>query len=110
LSLESPDRKIVIDTKYYSKTLQSHYDKRSIHSGHMYQLFAYLRNMQIKEHRGRTIEGMLLYPTVGTSLNLRYRVQGHRVRIATVDLNADWKQIHNQLLGLVAAVAWESNE
>ena len=101
VSLASSERKLVIDTKYYSQTLQKHYDKQSIHSGNMYQLFSYVKNLQVQEHRGRTIEGILVYPTVGTSLDLRYRVQGHAIRIATVDLNADWKQIHERLLELV---------
>jgi 5-methylcytosine-specific restriction enzyme subunit McrC len=102
VSLASSERKLVIDTKYYSQTLQKHYDKQSIHSGHMYQLFSYVKNLQVKEQHGRTIEGMLLYPTVGTTLNLRYSIQAHSIRIATVDLNADWKQIHERLLTLLA--------
>jgi len=54
------------------------------------------------ENEGRIVEGMLLYPTVGTSLDLKYRLQGHSIRIATVDLNSDWKSIHNRLLELIA--------
>lgn len=102
VSLDSPTRKIVIDTKYYVNCLQSYYDQSSIHSGNLYQLFAYLKNLQIDD--ARPIEGVLLYPTVGKSLSLRYRIQGHTLRIMTVDLNADWQEIRKRLLGLLEPV------
>lgn len=100
ISLESPHRKIVIDTKYYVSTLQSHYESETVHSGNLYQLFTYLKNLQIGEHR--QVEGILLYPTVGKSLNLQYRIQGHSIRVVTVDLDADWRTIHERLLGLIS--------
>jgi 5-methylcytosine-specific restriction enzyme subunit McrC len=104
ISLASSSRRIVIDTKYYRETLSGYYDKKSIHSGNMYQLFSYVKNLQIMEDEGRMVEGMLLYPTVGTSLDLKYRLQGHSIRIATVDLNSDWKTIHDRLLDLLVTV------
>lgn len=100
VTLASKARRIVIDTKYYRETLQSRYDRRTIHSTNMYQLFSYVKNLQLTENRGRTVEGMLLYPTVGTTLNLNYRLQGHRIRIATIDLNDNWQVIHERLLDL----------
>jgi 5-methylcytosine-specific restriction enzyme subunit McrC len=102
VSLDSPTRKIVIDTKYYAKCLQSYFDSETIHSGNLYQLFAYLKNLQIGD--SRQIEGVLLYPTVSKSLSLRYRIQGHTMRIATVDLNAEWQTIRQRLLGLLTPV------
>lgn len=99
VSLDSPTRKVVIDTKYYAECLQSYFDTNKIHSGNLYQLFAYLKNLQIGD--GRSIEGILLYPTVGKSLSLRYRVQGHTMRIETVDLNESWQVIRERLLGLL---------
>ena len=102
VSLESAERKIVIDTKYYASTLQSYYDSETIHSSNLYQLFTYLKNLQIDEDR--QLEGILLYPTVGTSLDLRYRIHGHAMRVVTVDLDTDWRAIRDRLLGLLAAV------
>jgi len=99
VSLDSSSRKVVIDTKYYVSCLQSYYDSTTIHSGNLYQLFAYLKNLQIGDHR--PIEGVLLYPTVGKSLSLRYRIQGQTMRIVTVDLNAEWQEIRQRLLDLL---------
>ena len=103
VSLESNDRHIVIDTKYYSQTLQTYYGFDSIHSGNLYQLFAYLKNLQFTEPRSRTLEGMLLYPCVGKTLDLEYAIQGHRMRVATVDLNSHWSDIGKRLLELLEA-------
>ena len=99
VSLDSAWRKIVIDTKYYANCLQSYYDSTTIRSESLYQLFAYLNNLQIGDDR--QIEGVLLYPTVGRSLSLRYRIQGYAIRIVTVDLNSEWQEIRQHLLGLV---------
>lgn len=102
VSLDAPTRKIVIDTKYYAKCLQSYFDSKTIHSGNLYQLFAYLKNLQIGDTR--QIEGVLLYPTVGKSLALQYRIQGHTMRIVTIDLNTKWQEIRQRLLELLAPV------
>lgn len=101
VSLTSDERYIVLDTKYYVNTLQTYYTSQTIHSGNLYQLFAYLKNLTIMQANGREVEGVLLYPTVSKSLDLEYRVQGHRVRVATLDLNTEWKQIRERLLGLL---------
>ena len=47
ICLTSQDRKIILDCKYYKDTLQRHWDKSTIHSTHLYQLFAYLRNKEV---------------------------------------------------------------
>lgn len=98
VSLESPSRKIVIDTKYYGSTLQARFGKETVHSGNLYQLYAYLRNLRLTESPERSVEGVLLYPTVGTSLDLAYVIQGQRLRVATVDLAAEWPSVHETLL------------
>lgn len=101
VSLRADTRHIVIDTKYYANTLQSHWGSETVHSGNLYQLFAYLQNMRIKVGNSQTVEGMLLYPTVSRTLDLEYVIQGHRIRIATIDLNTHWWQIKQRLLGFL---------
>jgi 5-methylcytosine-specific restriction enzyme subunit McrC len=101
VSLRKLDRTVIIDTKYYKETLQQHYDRRTVHSGHIYQLFAYLKNL---EHRGGAdgcAEGILLYPVVTDEFNLTYDLHGHKMKICTVNLMQDWKQIDRRLRSLV---------
>ncbi|MCW5968717.1 MAG: hypothetical protein KIT57_09395 [Blastocatellales bacterium] len=44
---------------------------------------------------------MLIYPTVNESLNLNFSLHGHPVRIRTVNLNQDWRQIKRDLLNII---------
>ncbi|MDQ4141959.1 MAG: hypothetical protein M3142_15740, partial [Bacteroidota bacterium] len=97
ISLQSTERKIIIDTKFYKKALLSHYQKEILHSKHLYQLFAYLQNSSLT-HSGQTLEGILLYPVVNKELNLEYKLCGNRVRICTLNLNQPWINIKKDLL------------
>lgn len=101
ISLRRHGEKLVIDTKFYREALTEHFGRQRIREEHLYQLFAYLRNSAATPNAPPLIEGMLLYPTVGGHLDLEYRVHGHRVRIATIDLDQDWRLIHQRLLRLV---------
>jgi len=44
---------------------------------------------------------MLLYPTTTADVDEAMKVQGHRIRVATVNLAARWEDIHARLLALV---------
>lgn len=102
--LESPGRRIIIDTKYYANSLQKSFHAReSYHSGNLYQLFSYLKNVAGTDERFTGCEGMLLYPKVGEALLESYSVQGHPITIATIDLAQPWRRISDDLLQLVAA-------
>jgi 5-methylcytosine-specific restriction enzyme subunit McrC len=85
--LISPERRIVIDAKYYRETLTQYRSKRTIRSGHLYQLFAYLRNLPARSSSAAPIEGMLVYPQTGQALDATYSMHGHVVRVCTIDLN-----------------------
>lgn len=99
--LESPDRRIILDTKYYRETLARRHGSGSgkLHSGNLYQLLAYLRNRQATKPDGAKHEGILLYPQVGDEpLRADIRLEGFRVQARTVDLNQDWQAIHAEML------------
>ena len=99
--LRSAKRRIIIDTKYYANALQSYHGTESFHSGNLYQLFSYLRNAAGSDQAFDGVEGMLLYPCAGAPLDDQFVIQGHPVRIATVDLSLSWRKIESRLLGLV---------
>jgi len=101
ISLISPSRKLVIDTKYYRESLQTHFEKKTIKSSNLYQLLAYLKNLEPRGEENIHSEGVLLYPTVNQRLDLEYFMQGHRVMIRTIDLNQKWKAIHEDLLAII---------
>jgi 5-methylcytosine-specific restriction enzyme subunit McrC len=99
--LHNQERKIIIDTKYYASALQSNRGSESFHSGNLYQLFSYLKNAAGKDPTFQAAEGILLYPQVHYSLNASFSIQGHRVKVATVDLTQPWPMIADRLLALL---------
>ena len=101
ISLRSVNRTIVIDTKYYESSLQTYREKQSIHSEHLYQIFAYLKNLEVRGGPDKYAEGILLYPTVSQTLDLHYTIQGHTIRVCTIDLSQNWQSIRRHLLRLL---------
>jgi 5-methylcytosine-specific restriction enzyme subunit McrC len=96
ISIKINDRKLIIDAKYYKETLQKYYDSEKIHSQHLYQLFAYLKNQE-----NELATGILIYPTVQKSLSLAYTHEGHTIRIETLNLNQDWRGVKVDLLRII---------
>lgn len=105
ITIRFADRTVIIDTKYYSECLQEHRGKFTVHSSNLYQVFSYVKNLETcgTTTADRSAEGILLYPVVRHTLDLPYRIQGHIVRIVTLDLAQEWKCIHQQLLDIVRA-------
>jgi 5-methylcytosine-specific restriction enzyme subunit McrC len=101
ISVRSSDRTLIIDTKFYKETFQKYYDRQSIHSPNLYQVFSYLKNLELREGPDGMADGMLLYPVVEKPIRLEYRLSGHSVRINTLDLSADWQDIRRELLSFV---------
>jgi len=101
VNLTRPGQTIVIDAKYYRETLQCYRGRETVRSAHLYQLFAYLKNIAAKTGNDTEVEGMLLYPLTTRSLALTYQMHGHRVRVNTLNLNQDWQAIHHDLLGML---------
>ncbi|WP_151086517.1 5-methylcytosine restriction system specificity protein McrC [Hymenobacter baengnokdamensis] len=101
-TLDSPSRKIVLDTKYYAAALRPRYDQQRLIAPHLYQLYAYLQNLQPAP--GQQLEGILLYPAGPAPtavVNVRYTLGGHPVRIVTLNLHEPWPAIAAALLRLI---------
>ena len=102
LILESGDRRIVLDTKFYGDALGGRGKAGKLRSGNLYQLLAYLRNREAgSPDQSRRHEGILLYPQVDERLRVDVRLEGFRVQACTVNLNADWRDIHDEMLEIV---------
>lgn len=100
ISVKRENKKLIIDTKYYSQTFSAYYDSESIHSNNLYQILAYLSN--VDKEGDEVVSGMLLYPVVDQDVRLQFdSLQGYPVRICTVNLSRDWQEIRKELLSLV---------
>lgn len=102
ISLRSKTKTLIIDAKFYSKTLSaSQYGSDSVRPGHLYQIFSYLKNLELRGGNDANAEGMLLYPVVDREISNTYKLNDHAIRIETVDLTQDWKNISSRLMSIV---------
>ena len=97
-------RTLIIDAKYYSHTLQTQYSKQTIHSGNLYQIFTYVKNKAAEpEEQGHEVAGMLLYAKTDEELvpDQTYRMSGNQISVRTLDLDAEFGRIREQLDDIV---------
>ena len=99
--LEAPDRRIIMDAKYYQEAFGGRVGGK-LHSNNLYQLLAYLRNREATMARGAKHEGILLYPTVAESVAVDVCLENFWVRARSIDLAQDWHKIHDDMLALIA--------
>lgn len=93
---------LIIDAKYYSRTMQQQFDKRSVHSGNLYQIFTYVKNKEAEladttEPHG--VLGMLLYAKTDEEIQPDgvYQMSGNQISVKTLDLNQPFEAIRSQL-------------
>ena len=99
ITLEHDGRILIIETKYRGSTLQvnSLYNSRSIHSGNLYQIFAYVKNKDV-QHSGN-VSGVLLYAKTDEEItpDNNYLMDGNRIFVKTLDLDKNFEGIRSQL-------------
>lgn len=105
ITLSARGRVLIIDAKYYAATMQRNFDKRRVHSGNLYQIFAYVKNKQaVLERAGESIEvsGMLLYAATDEEVqpDFTYRMSGNQIGVRTLDLDRPFEEIRAQLDGI----------
>lgn len=88
---------LIIDAKYYGRTLQLQFDKYSLHSGNLYQIFTYVKN-QDKFSTGN-VSGLLLYAKTEEAItpDCSFNMGGNRIGAKTLDLNMEFSKIAAQL-------------
>ena len=98
--LDSRERRIILDTKYYAEPLAGRYGARKLPADNLYQLLAYLRNREATTAPGPRHEGILLYPAVKERLAIDLRLEGFLIRARAVDLAQPWSGIRRDMLAL----------
>lgn len=101
IMLQFNDRTLIIDTKYYTRSLQYQFDKATIHSNNLFQIFAYVMNLD-KSHTGK-IDGMLLYAKTDEEISPdgeQKFADGNTIFFRTLDLNSSFEDITIQLANI----------
>ena len=100
IMLEHGGDLLIIDAKYYERTTQAQFNKHTLHSNNLYQIFTYVKN---KEHELKGTEhkvsGMLLYAKTDEELQPDnvYKMSGNQISVKTLDLNLPFTEIAKQL-------------
>lgn len=91
------DEILIIDAKYYGHTMQSHYEKETIHSGNLYQIFTYVKNQDVMG--SGKVSGLLLYAKTEEEItpDCEFVIGGNRISVKTLDLNQKFSGIARQL-------------
>ena len=95
--LRYQEKVLIIDTKYYGKTMQSKFNKLSFHSQNMYQIFSYVKN-QDAAGTGN-VAGVLLYAKTQEAVtpDSSFVIGGNPISVKTLDLNQEFSFIAAQL-------------
>lgn len=101
LTLHKGGKTLVIDAKYYGKALTENYGKASFRSAHLYQIFAYVKNLD-KLNTGN-VSGLLLYAKTADEDfpdGEPVMIGGNRIGVKALDLNQEFPVIAGQLEGI----------
>jgi 5-methylcytosine-specific restriction enzyme subunit McrC len=98
--LESESDRLIIDCKFYRDAFQWYYGTPKFISEHLYQLFSYLKN-QSRLPGWAGVRGMLIYPVVDAPFDEIVTIDGHEIRVVSIDLGQDWQRVSEDLLGLL---------
>ena len=104
IMLSYGEKTLIIDAKYYAHTTQLQYDKHTLHSGNVYQIFTYVKNKEAElADRPHEVSGMLLYAKTDEDIypENEYWMSGNRIEVRTLNLDGDFSMIKAQLDGIV---------
>ena len=112
ISLTYMSRNLIIDAKYYGKSVQEQYGIYKNHSGNLYQIFTYVKNkeFQLVDSDHEPVSGMILYAKTDEEVfpNNLYRMSGNLIEVRTLDLSGEFSSIRDQLDGIADRFLYKS--
>ncbi len=88
---------LIIDAKCYRNSLDNNYGKKIVKSGHIYQIYSYVKNYDTA--RSGNVSGLLLYAKTNDDehANLDCIIDGNRIGAQTLDLTLEWLALRQRL-------------
>lgn len=96
--LKNGDKTLIIDAKYYGKSMAQSYSKETLRSAHLYQIFAYVKNMDTANTGN--VSGLLLYAKTEDEVfpeGEPFVIGGNRIGARTLNLNVSFDTLRIQL-------------
>jgi len=100
ITLRQGDRVLIIDAKYYTHMTQQSYGVCTLHSGNLYQVFTYVKNMQESlPADAPPVSGMLMYARTDEAVlpDGDYLMSGNPISIRSLDLSREFEDVRQQL-------------
>jgi 5-methylcytosine-specific restriction enzyme subunit McrC len=104
--LTNGNAELIIDAKYYGRSLQSgRGDKLTVHSHNLYQISTYVWNADVR--RDGSVSGLLLYARTvhDEQPDVDIVIHGNRIGVQTLDLHLPWEDLRNRLESLLGWLA-----
>ena len=110
VTIKYNDLTLVIDAKYYSRTLQSdQYGSLTLNSPNIYQIFTYVKNMDV-DNSGK-VSGVLLYARTDELIapDEEAILAGNKFIFTTIDLNQPFSEITKQMDNVIVRWIGQNN-
>jgi len=104
ITIQKRETVLIIDAKYYAQTTQVQYDKHTLHSNNLYQIFTYVKNKDSEYgKKPHVVSGLLLYAKTEEEIqpDNSYQMSGNKISVRTLDLNRDFSELAKQLNDIV---------
>lgn len=99
IMLKRKGKTLIIDTKYYTRTMQKNWQSNTetYHSHNLYQIFTYVKNADVL--KDGSVAGMLLYARTDDRVvcDNDFMMHGNKISVKTLDLNLCFPDIAKQL-------------
>jgi 5-methylcytosine-specific restriction enzyme subunit McrC len=100
ITLQKGSKVLIIDAKYYGNNTQKQFDKHTLHSSNLYQIFTYVKNKDAQfADKPHEVSGLLLYARTEAEVqpDATFQMSGNQISVRTLDLNQPFAHISNQL-------------
>ena len=93
---------LIIDAKFYKRTMVEHFGKKTYHSHNLYQIYTYVKNADTA--KDGSVAGMLLYAKTDEDItpDADSVIGGNGISVKTLDLTQDFAGIRSQLETIAA--------
>lgn len=97
-------RTLIIDAKFYSRTMLEHFGKTTYHSHNLYQIYTYVKNADTA--KTGNVAGMLLYAKTDEAVtpDSDSIIGGNEISVKTLDLSQRFDGIARQLESIAEAL------
>jgi 5-methylcytosine-specific restriction enzyme subunit McrC len=102
------EKTLIMDAKFYRRTMSEHFGKKEYHSYNLYQIYTYVKNADAV--RSGNVAGMLLYAKADEAVtpDSDSVIGGNKVSVKTLDLSQPFQGIRAQLENIAASLKGDS--